>query len=71
MTYQISLAATPFVKALMDAGLIPDNCRHCIIDCVVGEPIRIYYEVLADERINEPAVLNVIFAAGLEVKTES
>ena len=45
------------IKALEDAGILPDNCQRVIIDIAYDGIVKIYYEVLGDERL-----LNIDFA---------
>lgn len=58
----ISGRNTGLIKALTDAGVIPDKTRRVIIDIDYESLVTIYYEVLADERL-----LNVDIAAHLKV----
>jgi len=62
---------SPFVKALTDAGIIPENCRRVVIDCNTGHAIEIHYEVYGDERLNDAPVLDAVFELGLQIKTEA
>jgi len=65
----IQVAHAPaFIDALVDAGVVPPNCKRIVIDCNTGAMITIHYEVFADQRINDPSVLNEIFELGLKIK---
>ena len=35
---------------LQEAGLLPDNCRRIIIDMRFDDRLRVYYEVVGDDR---------------------
>lgn len=39
------------VKALVDSGIVPENCCRVIIDIAFDNVVKIYYEVLADKRL--------------------
>ena len=68
---QISGCAHPFVKALIDAGIVPEQCRRIVIDCEAGSPIKIYFEVYADSRINDLSALVVSLPKGIEIKNSA
>jgi hypothetical protein len=71
-TFQVGQAScSPFVKALTDAGIVPDYCRRVVIDCQAGHAIMIHYEVFGDERLNDAPVLDAVFELGLQIKTEA
>lgn len=46
----------PFLDLLARAGIIPEaikcNIHRVVIDCTVGEPVRIYFDQFADERLS-------------------
>ncbi len=50
----------PLIKALVDAGIVPDNCRRIVIDIPCNDVVTLYYEVFGDERL-----LDVDFAKHL------
>jgi hypothetical protein len=71
-TVQVAQAQfSPFVTALIDAGIVPDNCKRVVIDCNTGKAIVIHYEVFGDERLNAAPVLDAVFELGLKVKAEA
>jgi hypothetical protein len=43
------LAGHTFIRALEDAGLLPDRTVSVFIRATVGEPVELSYETLADE----------------------
>lgn len=45
--------ADGLAKVLSDRGLVPPNCRRIVIDAEAQEPVKIYYETYADERLIE------------------
>jgi hypothetical protein len=38
---------------LIEAGILPPNCRRFVIDGLVGDPLRIYIECFGDEQVLE------------------
>lgn len=44
---------TLLVKAMQDAGILPENCRRFIIDCNSRSIVTLYFECLGDERLLE------------------
>jgi len=59
----------PFVKALVDAGVIPDNCRRVVIDLNTEKAVKVYFEVYGDERLNDQRVLDAVIDLGIHIKT--
>jgi hypothetical protein len=48
------------MQQLHRGGLIPDNCQRIVIDLTIGEPARVFYQCLGDERmlqVNLPEAL--------------
>ena len=39
------------IKALVDAGIVPDNCRRIVIDIPCNDVVTLYYEILGDTRL--------------------
>jgi hypothetical protein len=68
MSFVAARDSTAFIKALRDAGVIPDNCHRVVIDCEATKVITIYYETYADERINDKQVIDAVFELGLKIK---
>jgi hypothetical protein len=60
-----------FVKALLSAGVIPPNCKRCIIDIPVGGVIYIHTECFGDERLESVLVLEAARALGAHVVSDS
>lgn len=52
------------IKQLQKAGILSDNTRRVVIDIAYDNVVKIYYEVLADERL-----LDIDFAAGIKINT--
>ncbi len=48
------------IKALTDAGIIPDLCQRVIIDVRHDDIVKLYYECLGDTRLYD-----IDFAANL------
>lgn len=46
-------ACPELVKAMTDSGILPDNCCRVVIDIAFNDIVKIYYEVLGDERLLE------------------
>jgi hypothetical protein len=65
---QLSGPTNPFVMALVAARIVPEQCRRIVIDCEAGQPIKIYFEVFADSRLNELSALAVSLPEGIEIK---
>jgi hypothetical protein len=68
MSGKVTTHGPPFINALVDAGVIPPNCKRIVIDCNTGAMITIHYELFADQRINDPSVLDAVFEMGLKIK---
>ena len=45
-----------YIRALEDAGLVPENCLRVHVYAKVNEVVRLRYEVYADERLLPVAV---------------
>lgn len=45
------ILADEFIKLAVAAGIVPHNCRRMVIDAEAGAPVKILYEVFADERL--------------------
>jgi hypothetical protein len=44
--------ADSLIQRLVDAGVLPNNCRRFVIDCEVGEVPTMYFECFGDERLS-------------------
>jgi len=56
------VAADAIIRRLVDAGVVPANCRRVVIDLAAGVPATLYFEVLGDTR------LEIALAAGIEMR---
>lgn len=54
-----SVEHNPFIKAMLDVGLLPVNCRRFVIDSgTYGEDVMtIYFDCYVDDRIMEEPVI--------------
>ena len=41
------------IKSMEEAGILPENCRRVILDIAFDSIVKVYYEVLGDERLLE------------------
>ncbi len=41
------------IKAMSDAGIIPDLCKRVVIDITADDCVTLYYETFSDKRIIE------------------
>lgn len=58
-TNQPIVGSSPtLIKVMMDAGIVPDHCRRIVLDIAYNNVVKIYYEVLGDNRL-----LDVDFAS--------
>ena len=39
------------IKDLVDANIVPDNCRRVVLDIPCDDIVKLHYEVLGDERL--------------------
>lgn len=59
----------PFVKALMDAGIIPENCRRCVIDIPANGAITVHLEVFGDgDKLNVQPILDAVMEVGVKIQ---
>lgn len=63
----IAVHGSKFVKALMDSGIMPNNCRRMIINIEAGGVIEAFYETFPDEGIESEPVLEAVLDMGLQV----
>lgn len=60
--------SSQFIKALLDAGVIPPNCRRFIIDAPASGAIVLHYEVFADgDKLDSPGVLDAVREIGVKI----
>jgi hypothetical protein len=65
----VPVIGSDFLKALMAAGVVPNNARRVIIDLDVESAIKVYYETWADkEAIESKPVLDAVLELGLHIK---
>jgi hypothetical protein len=60
----------PLVMALIESGMVPAACTRVIIDIPINGAVAIYCDYFADERINNPAVLDAVRDLGVKIKTK-
>ena len=46
-----SFIGDDFIKELMEKDIVPENCVRFIMDIGVDRKVKIYYEVLGDEKL--------------------
>ncbi len=51
MTRVISGHDPELIKAMSDAGILPDNCIRIIVDICYDGAVKIYYEMYGDDRL--------------------
>ncbi len=47
----IAFTADNFIKELIEKGVMPENCVRFIMDIGTDRVIKIYWEVLGDEKL--------------------
>ncbi len=58
-------------KRLVSEGLVPADVRRVIIDSIVGEPVKVYYECYADEKMFDVDLAKAVVGAEAISVTEA
>lgn len=68
----IATNGSAFARALIEAGVIPPNCRRAVIDMQAGQAIKIFCETFADaESLESEPALNAALNLKIEVSEQA
>ena len=58
------------IKAMQEAGILPDNCRRVVIDIPYDDLVEVYYECLGDTRLLDVGMPKHLGAMVREVEAQ-
>jgi hypothetical protein len=65
-----AIGALGLMGKLDEAGLLPKNCRRVVIDLEFDSAMRVYYEVIGDNRWHDVGIVSEL-VAGIRAANET